>query len=269
MKINVLWVVVALVAGLALGGWGLRTDLRKVKEDLKKQQAKADKSAKRSAELEGIRTMLRLPENKATNIGDHHGKKSTSKSTLSKNSTTNIVQRPSVRTSLSTTNAPALKHRSMSEEIKKASELWKTRVALARNSFTSNVKLDKDQEDKFDVLLTAMNLRLGDRIEQWTDYLKVKGELNPEDGIRMMNDLSSVMVLTYDELDGSMPQNWREEAGEGFQLFNFIDPEVAMPLAEVEDIISNANPPNQGQMVPAQERTHKPGVHFNFNKPGK
>ena len=114
-----------------------------------------------------------------------------------------------------------------------------------------------------------MNLRLGDRIEQWTDYLKVKGELNPEDGIRMMNDLSSVMVLTYDELDGSMPPNWRDEAGEDFQLFNFIDPEVAMPLAEVEDIIGNANPPNQGQMVPAQERTHKPGVHFNFRKPGK
>jgi len=265
----VLWIVIALIAGFVLGGWGLRTDLRKAKEDLKIQQAKTSKSAKRSAELEGIRTMLRLPENKATNIGGRPGKKSTSTSPLSKNISTNIVQRPSAKTSTSTTNTLARQHKSMSEEIKKASELWNTRVALARNSFISNTELNRDQQDKFDVLLTAMNLRLGDRMEQWADYLKVKGELNPEDGIRMMNDLSGVMVLTYDELDGSMPPSWRDKAGEDFQLFNFIDPEVAMPLAEVEDIISKAAPPNEGQMVPSHEGSHRSGVHFKFEKTAK
>ena len=245
MKINVLWVVIALVAGFALGGWGLRIDLRKTKEELKTLQAKDGKNARRSTELEGIRTMLRLPENKSTNPnpGNKHAKHKSGSNT----GLTNTVQRPGPRpTALaSETNKPPRERKSMSEEIRQASELWKTRVALARNSFVSNIQLNKDQEIRFDVLAEAMNLRLGDRIEQWSDYLKTKGEMNPEDGMRMMNDLSGIMVLTYDELDSSMPPDWREKAGENFQLFNFIDPEVAKPLADVEDIMSKARQPGQ------------------------
>jgi hypothetical protein len=124
----------------------------------------------------------------------------------------------------------------MRDGIRQASELWKTRSAVARNSFLSNTGMKGEEEATFDVLVEAMNLRLEDRILQWSDYLGTKKAINPEDGVRLINDLSSVLVLTYDEFDRRLPAGWREKAGENFQLFDFIDPEVAMPLADVEQL---------------------------------
>ncbi|OGV61985.1 MAG: hypothetical protein A2283_08710 [Lentisphaerae bacterium RIFOXYA12_FULL_48_11] len=266
MKINVVWAVIAMVAGFVLGGWGLRADLRKVKDELKSIQSKTEKSARRSTELQGIRTMLRLPENKISSQDPQQNRKFRHSHAHQDTNTATDIQRPSTGSvaSVSSTNNPNAKRRSMSEDIKKASELWKTRVALARNSFVSNAALNKEQEDRFDVLLEAMNLRLGDSIEKWSDYLKVKGEMSPEDGIRMMKDLSESMVITYDELDRNMPQDWRDKSGENFQLFNFIDPEVAKPLIEVEDILGKAQPPHPGQ-IPQAPPTSNVKVEFNVN----
>jgi hypothetical protein len=123
--------------------------------------------------------------------------------------------------------------------LRQASELWLTRAALARNSFVSNAHLDKEQEMKFDVLMESMNLRLGERVDHWVETLKAKGFLRPEDGLRIMNDLSDALVLTYDEMDRSLPADWREKGGENFQLVNFIDPEAVMPLMELETLATN------------------------------
>lgn len=263
MRINILWVVIAIVAGFTLGGWGLRADLRKVKQELTALQAKAGKSEKRSAQLDGIRTMLKLPENKLSGAqpGSEHPRRHSHRS-----ANTNAVaevKRPDNLTS--STNTPARQHKSMSDELKQASELWNTRVALARNSLISNLELKKDQEAKFDTLVAAMNIRLGDSIGKWADYLKAKGELNPEDGIRMMNDLSTAMVLTYNDLDTTLPPGWREKAGENFQLVNFIDPEIALPLADVEGILNKAGRQNHGQGLPTPDGTAKPGVSIGIN----
>lgn len=237
MKVHVLWAVVALVAGLALGGWGLRADLHKAREELRVQQAKAGKGGKRSAELEGIRTMLRLPEGR-DDTSEPHPKRSAAHSHSDSNTNTNAAAASQQPPSAPPATGPASPRKSMDEQIQQASELWNTRVALARSSFVSNVGLNKDQENQFDILVGAMNLRLGDSIEKWAVYLKAKQDLNPEDGIRIMKDLSEAMVLTYDELDRNMPPDWRNKAGENFQLFNFIDPEVARPLVDAEEILN-------------------------------
>jgi hypothetical protein len=265
VKVNVLWAVIALIAGLVIGGWGLRTDLRKAKEELKTQKSKSEKSAKRSAELNGIRTMLRLPETKGEipQIQQKKKDKTETAGQASSNATPAMVARPGTNDlSAASTNRPP-KHKSMSEEIKQASELWRTRVALARNSFISNAQLNKDQEIKFDVLVEAMNLRLSDRIEKWADYIKAKEVLAPEDGVRMMNDLSGVLVLTYDEFDRTMPPDWRDKSGENFQLFDLIDPEVAMPLTEVEGILDKSGPAMESQGPFHGRRRH--GVNAEVN----
>jgi hypothetical protein len=53
-----------------------------------------------------------------------------------------------------------------------------------------------------------------------------------------MNELSGIVVTTYDDLDRTLPEDWRDKAGEKFQVFDFINPEVAMPLADVEGIMN-------------------------------
>ena len=238
MRINVLWAVVALLAGLVLGAWGPRMDLCKARDEIKALQSKSDKRTKRASELQSVRDVLRLPDQQPQGRRGHppsrvHADVAVAETNELAAATTRPPA-PPASSELPTNRLP--RHVKMDEQIRQASELWQTRVDLARNSFVSNTELTKEQEAGFDVLVEAMNIRLEDRITKWADYLKTKGEIGPEDGIRMINDLSSVLVLTYDEFDRKLPPTWREKAGSDFQLFNFIDPEVALPLTEIEGL---------------------------------
>jgi hypothetical protein len=242
MKLNPLWVIIALITGFALGGMGLRADLRKTREELRLIQARADKNAKDSTQFAGIRSMLQIPGNASSQTGKLHS--SNNGPSISPAVATQITNTRAAATVIESNTAHRQHHViSISNQIKEAAELWNTRVALARNSFVSNVELNKEQETRFDVLVEAMNIRLSDSIDRWTEYLKTKKTLSNEDSVRMVKDLSDVMVFTYDEMDKNMPKNWREKSGENFQLFNFIDPDVATPLTEVEDILDKAGGP--------------------------
>jgi hypothetical protein len=133
------------------------------------------------------------------------------------------------------TNGPA--RVDFRERIKAAAELWKVRRDLARNGFMSQVKPTPAEAAQVDVIMQAMNVRLQEGVVRWVDYIKEAEALSPEDGIRMMNELSGIVVTTYDDLDRALPEDWRDKAGEKFQVFDFIDPEVALPLADVAGIM--------------------------------
>jgi len=122
----------------------------------------------------------------------------------------------------------------MGRDIAEAAELWSARVEMARNSFISNLGLTPQQVALFDGVTAVMNAQLEERIGQWAEALKQKEEMSSEDGIRMMHELGTVLLKTYDEMDQVMPAGWRDKAGGDFQLVNFIDPAVALPLTEVE-----------------------------------
>jgi hypothetical protein len=68
------------------------------------------------------------------------------------------------------------------------------------------------------------------------DFAQQEKDITPETGIKIMNDLSSSLVLTYNDLDRTMPGGWRTNAGPKFQVFDFINPDVAKPLTEVEGL---------------------------------
>ena len=53
--------------------------------------------------------------------------------------------------------------------------------------------------------------------------------------MKLVRDLASSVATTYDELQASMPANWRQDAGKEFSVTDFIDPSVAMPLVDIED----------------------------------
>ena len=68
----------------------------------------------------------------------------------------------------------------------------------------------------------------------------------------MMNDLSAALVTTYDELDRTMPEDWRSKSGTNFEAMTFINPAVATPLAEIEDKLGNRGRPRTGLFGCAQ-----------------
>lgn len=123
----------------------------------------------------------------------------------------------------------------MKDEIKAAADLWRSRVALARDSFLANVGLNEAQSIQFDAVMGDMNKRLGEKIQKWADELKSADTASTETGVRMFSDLSSTLVQTYDELDQTMPSDWRQKSGDEFKVLDFIDPDVATPLVDVED----------------------------------
>jgi hypothetical protein len=100
------------------------------------------------------------------------------------------------------------------------------RAERQRTNFIAKAELDEGQTTRLDVLVSAMNVRLGERMQVWKDYLASNSLPRSEVRARVMNDVSSVMVLTYNELDRSMPADWRTQAGEDFSLHTFIDPQL-------------------------------------------
>ena len=131
----------------------------------------------------------------------------------------------------------------MEQDIDKAMELWKLRSDIARSTFLANGEFSEEEAVHFDVLMTALNIRLGHTIETWATAVENKQEVGAEEGVRLMNGVTDALVLTYDEMDRKLPGNWRETGGHDLRLFDFIDPAVAKPLIRVEDRmgeISNA-----------------------------
>jgi hypothetical protein len=244
--------IAALLAGLVLGAWGPKTDLKKAKQELADLRKQLGKKGQGRSSLQGVAAILPMPEQarNAPGSAPRHGPAlAVATSPAPDAATTTTATRVHRFAGTGATNT------TFKERIQTAADLWKIRVDLARSVYLSNVKPDEKQTERFDVIMEAMNLRLGDSIGKWVDEFKEQGEIKPEGGLRMMNELSGIVVLTYDELDRSMPTNWRTNAGDGFQVFDFIDPEVAMPLAEIDTLMqTNAPPP----FAVGGERRHRP-----------
>lgn len=236
-------IVLAVLVGLLLGSWGPRNDLRKAKEEIEDLNRRLSKGWTQGGEVEGVRQMLRIPGNEAVKrrVAERAKRATavTSKAPVVAGETTpNPVASQVVAQTVSATN-DEVDLVWDGEDIEKAAKFWNARASLARNSFVSNLKLDAKQADRFDTVVLAMNLRLETGISNWVQGVKAKGEANTEDGVRLMNELSSAVVVTYDEMDRSMPPDWRKQAGEQFELINFVDPAVAMPLMDIDGLMKN------------------------------
>lgn len=130
----------------------------------------------------------------------------------------------------------------MSNQIEQVKQAWQLRSEIARKNFIERAKLDTTQAADLDVVLEAMNLRLGDTIDRWAAKIRAADSFSPETGIRMMNELSQTLVVTYDEMDRKLSPTWRESAGEDFELVRFVDPEVLTPLQDLEPVMSRGGP---------------------------
>jgi len=115
--------------------------------------------------------------------------------------------------------------RTPEERMQQFMSFWSNRVVSARTNFIANAKLNEDQTTKFDVLVTAMNLRLQQKLDPAMEELRNGWRPTPEDRVRLMSDISSVLVLTYDEMDRNLPPNWRNaNSNSNLSLTQFVDP---------------------------------------------
>lgn len=214
------WVVVALLAGLLLGNWTLRPELQKAQQEISSLREELKRRSARRDAMPSVSSWLRLPEPStsrgaaATPPADEH------------EAATPPASEPVERSSEQPRRSPR-------EELQQAMELWKTRSEMARNIFQSRLNASPVQMQLFDQTIDRMNAELAERVREWAQYWKETGHEDPETAVRMVHDLSGVLVRAYDDLDRQLPADWRERAGEHFQLFDFINPEVALPFVEV------------------------------------
>ncbi len=221
MKIGIA-VVLALLLGLVLGGYGPRSDLRQARARIKELEKKVGRQESSAGKMQTVKAMLHVKDSEVSAARAKPRK-------VFRPSPPPTLQMPEPAEAPATNAPPRMGH-----NIAEAAELWSTRVEMSRNSFIGNLGLNPQQTAMFDGVTAVMNAQLEERINKWADTLKQKDEMSSEDGIRMMTELGGVLTKTYDEMDQAMPQGWRDKAGSEFQLVNFIDPAVATPLVDVE-----------------------------------
>ncbi len=226
-------VVLALLVGLALGGWGPRTDLRQARDQIKEMEAKLRKRGAATGKMETVKAMLQVKDDEMSAARSRARKSSPPKKTTPFRPAAD-ASAPSVTPEPDKTRNTNTSER-FGENLKKEMDLWNTRVEMSRNSFITNLGLNVQQIAMFDGTMAVMNSQLEQGIKQWADSLKQKDEMSSEDGIKMMNELSGVLAKTSGDMDQTLPAGWREKAGGDFELMNFIDPAVALPLADVQD----------------------------------
>lgn len=237
---------VALLAGLVMGGMGPRSELSELRAELEKTRRLAAKGGRGGADVSGIGGLLGIERREAAApvAGSNTMQTAVSGDTQAGSSepvaattATNAVPSPRAtrRASAAPSDAKADEApRAPGWDLDQAVELWQTRVAIAKSTLISNVRLNDTQALQLETTLAAMNIRIGSTIDQFAASIQDAELVQPEAGIRLANDITAAMVTAYDELDTKMPDGWRRRAGERFSLTDFIDPEVARPMVGLE-----------------------------------
>ena len=229
--------IVILIAGYLLGGWGPNAELKKMRDELStvRAQLTTRSTAKQSA-IQGIKQILDIPA-----VPEKRWRRPEEEIDAT---ATNAVADTEIQASTADERRTRRRRggfwrqnrdKPFKEQIEKAADMWNVRSELARDSFVTNADLNEPQAIQFDVLIKAMNIRIEAGIRELVELIKDEGISGEEAGIRIINDITAAMVITYEALNHDMPKKWRENAGEKFNLSSLIDPRVALPLADVED----------------------------------
>jgi hypothetical protein len=217
-------ILVALLVGMALGAWGPRADLREARDEIRALETKLRQRSATTDKMQQVKALLRVKDDEVQEAARRRARKPPPLKLPP------LQPAPATPSDAGDTNAPPR----MGRDIAEAAELWSARVEMSRNSFIGNLGLNPQQVALFDGVTAVMNAQLEERIGKWAEALKQKDEMSSEDGIRMMHEMGTVLLKTYDEMDQTLPPGWRDKAGSDFQLVNFVDPAVALPLTEVE-----------------------------------
>ena len=247
---SIIWLPLACLAGIVIGAWGPREQLRTSLDNARKQaQAEAKWGASRAVTANGFQAFARLA-NIQSEATRPHRKRADAKPLF--NSGTNkpprkaavaATNKPPREVAASATNRPPEKQERLAPadlraRIEEAQAWWSTRVELARAKWHEKLGLDAEAAEKFDTVLDNMNEQLYDTMLTMSTLLAQQDKMTPELGLKMMGDATTIMAETYDKLGACVPAEKRAEVS-NMQVFEFIDPGVAEPLIDVQDKLEN------------------------------
>jgi len=121
------------------------------------------------------------------------------------------------------------------ERMDELTDMWEFRSNVARDSFFSNVEVSNDQAAAFEAAVQGMNMQLEAGMKEWSEQVRENGTPRVQDGVRLMQMMTTSIVTGYDQLDKNMPENWEESAGKDFKMFDFVNPRVAQPIFDLEE----------------------------------
>jgi len=225
--VGLIFIPVALLLGLILGGMAPRRELDKARTEI--ERLKSQGGRRGGSSLNMITDVVRIP-NDATPRTIERTPEPLDTGDREDGEEVEIIPGDTPRAD---EPSPPVRPTGLAEQLAAAREAWKIRAEIARNSFLSRTGLRENAAVDFDVIIAAMNLRLQSSFEELARTLAAGENLTTERGVRMVNNLTGVLALTYDELDRKLPPTWRAANGDDFDLTDFIDPSVAEPLIPV------------------------------------
>jgi hypothetical protein len=236
------WLPVTLVVGLMLGGWGPRQEVRHLKQELELARTETPRRANGAAALGALGQVIPLPDRARAGPREPAPE-------LRADPTAPAPEIESIESEEGPGPAAEDHSETMRRGMEQAMEAWRLRSELVRNTFVASAALNAGEAARFDTAVAAMNLRLRTDMQQLADRIRAEEPVTPEDGLRLMNELSGHVVRAYDDLDRALPASWRVAAGPGFNLADLVDPSVAEPLIGLEDRLDGlrADPGRRGR----------------------
>ena len=244
MKMSFALLPLAAVVGGIIGAWGPVEELRAYKERPRAERRTIDRARSRGG-FDPIAQLINVPDAakrpRRAKAPPAPSEKAAVASAPAEESAsepmTNAVASADVAAGqdrAKPSRRPMLAPDDLQARIDEASELWRTRIQLARATALEKLGIPEDGAEAFDTALADMNDKLRESMQAMADTLAGEESLTPELGIRLMGDLSATLAETYDQIGGAVDGSKRGEVS-SMQLMEFIDPSVAEPLIAVKD----------------------------------
>ena len=237
---NWFWIPLAAIAGVIAGSWGPREDLESYKESV--QAERTQKKVSGTAGFDAFAKLANLPDvarrrpkARTNELARSVGHPAPIGGATNAEIVAEIPDPKDPDAPKSMIMKSKLSREDLAARIEEATELWNTRVELAKTRWKSKLGLgDGKDAEAFDSAVATMNESLRDTMEALAVEIEKAGKVNAELGLRMMGDLSRNLAETYDAIGALVPENRRGEVSE-IPVHEFIDPMVAEPLIGVQD----------------------------------
>lgn len=235
-----IWIPFACLAGLIVGSWGPRAEIRAMEKLTQEEKARP-----RNVATEGFKTFTGFA--KIPDSARHPFRRRNSAKPLFTGSTNHVVKTSAsnavparVQVAAASTNEPPkrVSPDDLRARIEEAQDLWRTRVEIARASWKEKLKLDAEHAARFDAAVDEMNEQLYDTMQNLAQLVAEKGKVTHELGLRLIGDASTIMTEGYEKIGACVAPELRDTVAE-MPLTDFIDPGVAEPLIAVQDKFEN------------------------------
>ena len=244
------WIPFACLAGVLVGSWGPRAELRELEN---RQQE--EKSRPKNAAAASFKTFAELANIPAEAKRPRHRRPRPPKDGAKTNKVIRLPDPPQVAADASNVSTQSVEKagrphhmpvkfdRNLSPEdlrarIEEAQELWQTRVEIARANWKSKLKVTGENGARFDAAMDEMNQHLHEMMQALAQQVAERGKMTAELGLRLVGDATTIMAETYEKVGVCAPAELRDSVAD-MPMSDFIDPGVAEPLIEVQDLFKN------------------------------